>query len=73
MEVFTKQFPLGVEIIPIDMDFVHNYMDHNLPYMKAGDLIFVAIAKKEKLALLTEDKKQYDRATQGNVVDKFNC
>lgn len=67
MGIFTKEFPLGVKIIPIDMQFVHEHIDHTIPYMKAGDLIFVAIAKKQGLAIVTEDKLQYERATQGGV------
>jgi len=54
--------PLSVEPIPIDQDFINKYLNPELPYMKAGDLIFVAMAKADEGILITEDNDQYNKA-----------
>lgn len=46
---------VSVEFVPIDEAFVKKYFDVNLPEMRAGDLIFAALAKGDALPLVTED------------------
>jgi predicted nucleic acid-binding protein len=46
---------LSVDLVPIDEAFVHKYLDVNLPEMRAGDLTFAALAKGDRLPLVTED------------------
>ena len=53
--------------IPIDGDFFVKYHKQSLPYLKAGDLILLAISKKDNLPLITEDNQLYDRAKETNV------
>lgn len=48
---------LNVDPVPIDESFVHRYLDVSLPEMRAGDLVFAALAKGEGLPLITEDKR----------------
>jgi predicted nucleic acid-binding protein len=46
---------IPIEFVPIDEPFVKKYFDVNLPEMRAGDLIFAALAKGDALPLITED------------------
>jgi predicted nucleic acid-binding protein len=48
---------LSFETVPIDDAFIRKYFDVSLPEMRAGDLIFAALAKGDGLPLITEDKK----------------
>ena len=57
-QVFTEEYPLEVKTIPIDQKFLKEYLDLSIPYIKAGDLIYILIAKKHKCPLITEDKMQ---------------
>ena len=63
----TEKRPLLVNMVPIDDSFLQKYMDTSVPYLKAGDLLFVLIAKKEGLKLITEDVAQYEVARAANV------
>lgn len=55
------------EIIPIDNNFINEYMDLSLPHIKAGDLIYILIAKKKNIPLITEDDKQLRVANKSGV------
>jgi predicted nucleic acid-binding protein len=61
----TRPFP--TQPVPIDEAFFEKYHDPSLPYTKAGDLIFLSIAKKDKRDLITEDKKLYRNAKAAGV------
>jgi predicted nucleic acid-binding protein len=50
---------IPVETIPIDDDFVKEYLDQDLPYLRAGDYIYLAMSKKMGLPLITNDKELY--------------
>jgi len=63
----TKDSPLRITRIPIDEKFFEEYFDINLPYLKAGDFIFIAMAKKDAAILITEDNKMFDRAKEAGI------
>ncbi|MCX5644207.1 MAG: PIN domain-containing protein [Phycisphaerae bacterium] len=65
--VFTQDDPLRVKYIAIDNAFIHDYLDLCVPYIKAGDLPYVLIAKKHNCPLITEDTKQYNVAQRAGV------
>ena len=66
-DIFNKNEPLKVTTISIDQPFINNYFDLSIPYIKAGDLPYILIAKKKKCSLLTEDNKQYKIALSAGV------
>ena len=66
-DIFHENEPLGISTISIDQPFINSYFDLSVPYIKAGDLPYVLIAKKKKCYLLTEDKKQYKVALSAGV------
>jgi predicted nucleic acid-binding protein len=59
--------PLHIEPVAVDEKFFEDYFSVDLPYLKGGDLIFVALAKGDGIDLVTEDKKQYAAAKQAGV------
>ena len=66
-ESITEERPLDIEYVSIDMPFFSRYFDGSIPYLKAGDLIFVCYAKGEHGVLVTEDDKQLKVATAAGV------
>ena len=46
---------IPVDFVPIDEAFIRRYFDVNLPELRAGDLVFAALAKGDALPLVTED------------------
>jgi predicted nucleic acid-binding protein len=58
----TEDDPLLVQPIAIDEKFFRKYFDPTLPCLKAGDLLFVAMAKGDGSLLITEDTQQYAAA-----------
>lgn len=61
-EGITENNPLLVDPIPVDENFFSTYFNPKLPYLKAGDLLFVALARGENAILITEDKNQFKAA-----------
>ena len=55
--VIQGRMDYPVELIHIDEDFVSKYKMADIPYIKAGDHIFIAIAKIEGYPLITSDAK----------------
>lgn len=66
-ESITETSPLDIDFMPIDWDFVNRYDDPSTPYLKASDLIFVAMAKGDNVILISEDNKQYKVAKSAGV------
>lgn len=64
---FSESSPLPINTVPIDNNFFHEYMDITVPYLKAGDLPYILVAKKKNIPLITEDEKQYRVAKQSGV------
>ncbi len=63
----TQERSLNVVFVPIDEMFVKTYYDESIPHLRAGDYPFVAIAKRDDLPLITEDKAQRNAAIQTGV------
>ena len=66
-EDVSESTPLKYNFIPIDNAFFEKCFDMELPHMKAGDYMNVALAKAEGLILLTEDPVQYAAARAAGV------
>ena len=66
-DAVTEEKPLSFDPVPIDMQFLNDYFDPSIPYIKASDLIFISLAKREGAALITEDDKMYNVAKESNV------
>ena len=49
-----------IKLIHIDQPFIEKYAMADIPYIKAGDHIFIAIAKKDDYTLITSDAKMID-------------
>jgi len=64
---FPGSFELYFKPVPIDDRFFDRYYDRNLPYTKTGDMLFLAIAKKKNLPLITEEQKLYNAAKKCGV------
>ena len=47
---------LDLEFVPTDVEFVRSSLALELPELRAGDLVFAALAKGRNLTLVTEDK-----------------
>jgi predicted nucleic acid-binding protein len=58
--VVGGQMNYPVELIHIDQPFIEKYAMADIPYIKAGDHIFVAIAKVDGYPLVTSDSKMTD-------------
>ncbi len=56
-----------IELIHIDDQFINKYAMADIPYIKAGDHIFIAIAKINDYALITSDAKMIDVSKQCGV------
>lgn len=69
-EFFTEDSPLKIRTIPIDQKFLREYHNLNIPYIKAGDLIFILIAKKHGYKLITEDTNQ-SRVAKSIGIDTY--
>lgn len=46
-----------MELLHIDQPFIQKYSMAPIPYIKAGDHIFIAVAKLNDIPLITTDKK----------------
>ena len=66
-DLFTEDEPLPVKYIAIDNAFIHKYLDLSVPYIRAGDLPYILIARKHNCPLITEDNQQYKVAKQAGV------
>jgi predicted nucleic acid-binding protein len=53
---------IPIEQVPIDIDFVKEYLDQDLPYLRAGDYIYLAMSKKMGLPLITNDQELYSKS-----------
>ena len=56
-----------VELIHIDKPFIEKYAMADIPYIKAGDHIFIAFAKINDYPLITSDAKMIDVSKQCGV------
>jgi predicted nucleic acid-binding protein len=56
-----------IEAIHIDKEFICNHINVEIPYIKAGDHIFIAAAKVGNYQLITWDKGMYSTAKKAGV------
>jgi predicted nucleic acid-binding protein len=56
-----------IELIHIDKPFIQRYAMVDMPYIKAGDHIFIAIAKVNGYPLVTNDSKMTEVSKQCGV------
>lgn len=49
-----------IELLHIDQPFIEKYSMADVPYIKAGDHIFIAIAKVNDYPLITSDAKMIE-------------
>jgi hypothetical protein len=63
----SDEHPIDWHLVFIDDVFIELYFDRELPKMKAGDLIFVALAKGEGRTLITEDGTMLKEAKRAGV------
>ncbi|MBI4449178.1 hypothetical protein HY641_04085 [Candidatus Woesearchaeota archaeon] len=66
-QALTEGSPLVIDYVPMDMGFFNKYFDPSIPYLKAGDLVFVAMARGDDAILVTEDNNQYKAAKASGV------
>lgn len=61
------QMNYPVELVHIDAPFIQKYAMADIPYIKGGDHIFVAIAKVNGYPLVTSDSKMKEVSKQCGV------
>ena len=65
--VIAGRMVYPVNLIHIDKPFIEKYSKADIPYIKAGDHIFIAVAKINDYTLITSDKKMIDVSKQCGV------
>ncbi len=65
--VIDGRMDYPVKLIHIDKPFIEKYAMADIPYIKAGDHIFIAIAKINDYTLITSDTKMIDVSKQCGV------
>ena len=65
--VIDGRLEYPIEFIDIDKSFIEKYAMADIPYIKAGDHIFIAIAKFNDYPLITSDKTMIDVSKQCGV------
>ena len=58
---------IPIKPAPIDLKFIENYYDVPLDYAKAGDTIYMVMAKKLGLPLITMDQGMYSVAKRSGI------
>lgn len=66
-EDISDSTPLQYNFIPIDQIFFDKYFDPELPSLKAGDYLNLALAKHDAIPLLTDDPDQYATARSAGI------
>ena len=63
----TRDATLAIRYVPIDAAFFDRYFTLDVPYLKAGDLLFLLLAKGEQVPLVTEDRTLRERAQEAGA------
>lgn len=61
------QQSMCIELIHIDDQFLHNYIYVDIPWVRTMDHLFLVVAKKNNLTLITWDKKMTDAGKKCGV------
>ncbi|NDW22899.1 type II toxin-antitoxin system VapC family toxin [Alteromonas hispanica] len=64
---YTNAGDLPFHTQPIDEKFILDYSDVNVPYAKAGDYIFLIMAKKLGIPLVTRDRDMIKRSKKCGI------
>ena len=59
--------PYPIEAIHIDYDFIKKYVNLDIPYTKAGDHLYMVVAKHNNYPLITRDKGMSKRAVEAQI------
>ncbi len=62
-----RSLVVPLHLVPIDTAFLEHYVTVDLPHLKAGDLIFLALARADNVPLVTENQQLYDKAREVGV------
>jgi predicted nucleic acid-binding protein len=62
-----KEFIVELHHVPINTTFVTHYGRGDLPYLKGGDLIFLALARGDNVPIITEDGPLLTKARQAGA------
>ena len=65
--VINGKMNYPIQLIHIDKSFILKYSMTDIPYIKGGDYIFIAVAKKNDLPLVTSDNKMIQVCKQCDV------
>lgn len=65
----VMNYPL--ELIHIDEKFISKYAMIDMPYTKAGDHIFIVVAKVNGYELITSDTKMYKISKEIGIMESF--
>ncbi|MGD9642637.1 MAG: type II toxin-antitoxin system VapC family toxin [Elusimicrobiales bacterium] len=65
--VILGEMSYTIELIHIDNNFIERYKLEKIPYIKAGDHIFIAVAKKNNYPLITNDRKMIEVAKRCGI------
>ena len=65
--IFDGKPQMPVEFIHIDDQFLQNYVDVGVPSIKAMDYLFLVVAKKNDLPLVTWDKPMTKAASECGI------
>jgi hypothetical protein len=63
----SNEHPLQLHEVYIDGNFMQLYPPHGLPDLRAGDLVFCALARGENRILITEDQRLFRGAIEAGV------
>lgn len=63
----TAANPLAIDSVVIDDAFFERAYAPDLPYLKGSDMIFMALARVDRLPLITEDEKLLMRSREAGV------
>ncbi len=55
-----NEMTYNIELIHIDNKFIDKYVNVKIPYIKAGDHIFIVVAKHNNYPLISSDSKMID-------------
>jgi len=65
---FNGETRYPVDLIPIDDEFIEKYTSADIPFIKSGDHIWLAVAKVEGYPLVTSDVKMTKIARRIGVI-----
>lgn len=65
--IFDGKMNYPIELIYIDEGFIKKYSMVNIPYIRAGDHIFIVVAKVNECPLVTNDEEMIAKSNECGV------